>query len=136
MVLGAAVDLDALVDEVAFGVEAGVRLNDRRKLLLVGGEVDDLVGDARRAGAILHDAAVRRLDKPVLVHPAVRRERADQADVRALRRLDRADAAVMAEVHVTNVEAGALTRQATRAEGREAALMGELIERVRLLHEL
>ncbi len=42
----------------------------------------------------------------------------------------------MAEVDVTDVEAGALTRQAARPEGREPALVSELIERVRLLHEL
>src|SRR5207247_4113214 len=33
-------------------------------------------------------------------------------------------------------EAGALAREAARPEGREAALVGELVERVRLLHEL
>src|SRR6266700_7304706 len=37
-------------------------------------------------------APVWRFDEPVLVDPAVRGERADQADVRALGRFDRADA--------------------------------------------
>ncbi len=136
VVLGAAMDLDALVYEEALRVEARVRLDDGGELLLVGGEVDDLVGDARLAAAVLHDAAVGRLDESVGVHPAVRRERADEADVRTLRRLDRADPAVVAVVDVADVEAGALARQAARPEGREAALVGELVERVRLLHEL
>ena len=39
-------------------------------------------------------------------------------------------------MHVADVEAGALTREAARPKGREAALVGELVERVRLLHEL
>ena len=82
------------------------------------------------------DLAVGRLDEAVGVDPAVGRERADQADVRAFRGLDRADPAVVAVVHVADVEAGALARQAARAQGRQAPLRGELGERVRLVHEL
>ena len=37
---------------------------------------------------------------------------------------------------VADVEAGALARQAARAEGREATLVGELGQRVGLVHEL
>ena len=80
--------------------------------------------------------AVRRLDEAVLVDPAVRCERANEADVRAFRRLDRADPAVVAVVDVADVEPGALARQAARAEGAEAPLRRELGERVRLVHEL
>src|SRR5581483_8017041 len=136
VVLVAAVNLDAVVDEVALRVEPRVRLHHRGELLLVGGEVDDLVGDLGPAVLVLLDAAERRLDEPVRVHARVRSERADEADVRSFRRLARADAAVVAVVHVADVEAGALARQAARPEGREAALVGELVERVRLLHEL
>ncbi len=42
----------------------------------------------------------------------------------------------MAVVDVADVEPGALTRQATRPEGAEAALGGELGQRVGLVHEL
>ena len=85
----------------------------------------------------LLDLAVRRLDEPEPVD--ARRsvdEVADEADVRAFRRLDRAHAAVVARVHVSDLEAGALTRQTTGAERREAALVREPRERVRLVHEL
>jgi hypothetical protein len=61
---------------------------------------------------------------------------ADEADVRALRRLDRAHAAVVAEVHVADLEAGPLTGQATGAERREATAVGEARQRVHLVHEL
>ena len=81
-------------------------------------------------------APVRRLDEAVLVDARVRRQRADQADVRAFRRLDRADAAVVAVVHVAHVEAGAVARETAGAEGGEAALVGQLRQRVRLVHEL
>ena len=90
-----------------------------------------LVGDA----AVL-DLAVRRLDEAVLVHPRIGRERVDQADVRAFRRLDRADAAVVRRVHVAHLEAGALAGQTARAERREAPLVRDLGQRVGLVHEL
>src|SRR3546814_589618 len=76
------------------------------------------------------------LDEAVLVDPGIGRERVDQADVRAFRRLDRADAAVVRRVHVAHLEAGALAGQAARPEGREAPLVGDLRQRVGLVHEL
>ena len=82
------------------------------------------------------DLAVRRLDEAEVVDPRVGRERRDQADVRAFRRLDRTDAAVVRRVHVAHLEAGALARETARAERREAALVRDLGERVRLVHEL
>ena len=48
----------ALVEEVALLVDARVRLRDDVLVLVVGGEVRDLVGDAA-----LLDLAVRRLDE-------------------------------------------------------------------------
>jgi len=44
--------------------------------------------------------------------------------------------AVVARVHVTDLEAGALTAQATRAEGRQTPLVRQARERVGLVHEL
>ena len=74
--------------------------------------------------------------KPVLVDLGVGGERVDQADVRAFRRLDRADAAVMRRVHVAHLEAGALAGQAARTKRREAPLVRHLGQRVGLVHEL
>ena len=88
----------------AVGVERRVGLGDDVLLLLVGGEVDDLVGDLA-----VDDLAVRRLDEAELVDPGVGGQGADEADVRAFRRLDRAHAAVVAEVDVADLEAGPLT---------------------------
>ena len=115
----------------ALAVDLGVRLGDVVLALLHRREVDDLVGHL----AVAH-AAVRALDEAVLVDARVGRERVDQADVRAFRRLDRADAAVMRRVHVAHLEAGALARQAARPKRREAPLVGDLRQRVGLVHEL
>ena len=82
------------------------------------------------------DDAVRRLDEAVRVDPGEGAERADEADVRALRRLDRAHPAVVAEVHVADFEAGALAAEAARPERRQAAAVGHARQRVDLVHEL
>ena len=84
----------------------------------------------------LIDPAIRRLDEAVGVDLAIRRQVADQTDVRPLRRLDRADAAIVRLVHVAHVESGALARQAAGAQRREAALVTDLGQRIRLIHEL
>ena len=65
-----------------------------------------------------------------------RGERADQADVRAFRRLDRAHAPVVGRVDVAHLDRRALAGQASGAERRQPAAVGEAVERVRLLHEL
>ena len=106
-------------------------LRDRVLRLLGGVEIDDLVADLA-AG----DLAVRRLDEAELRHGRHRRERADQADVRAFRRLDRAHAAVVGRVDVAHLDRRALAGQAARTESRQPAPVGEAVERVRLLHEL
>ena len=126
---------DAVVDEVAVLVERLLRLGDVAAVLLVGGEVHDLVGDARTVAAAVDDA-VRRLDEAVLVDARIGRQGADQADVRTFRRLNRADACVVGVVHVADLEGGAVAVQAARAQRGEAALVRQLSQRVVVVHEL
>src|SRR5580658_8470561 len=59
---------------------------------------------------VLH-SAIRALDETVFVDSRKTRKRGNQPDIRAFRRLDRADPAIMRRVYVTNLETGALTRQ-------------------------
>ncbi len=123
--------LDAVALEVAARVERRVRLRDRVHVFLFGGQELDLV----RHPAVLH-LPVRRLDEPELIHAGVDAERGDQPDVRTFRRLDRAEAAVVRVVHVAHFEAGAFARQTARPEGRHAALVRQLGQRIGLVHEL
>src|SRR3972149_7057632 len=81
-------------------------------------------------------AAVRCLDEPIGIDGAVHGQCADETDVWAFRRLDWADAAVVRVVHVSDFEAGALPRKATWAKSGKPSLVGELRERVGLVHEL
>ena len=64
------------------------------------------------------------------------RQAGDQADVRAFGRLDRADAAIVRDVHVAHLEAGPLAVQAARPQGAEPALVRQLGQRVGLVHDL
>ena len=120
-----------VLGEAALGIERHVGLRDAITPLLHGRQIDHLVGDPA-----VPDLAVRRLDEAILVDARKRRERVDQADVRTFRRLDRADAAVMRRMHVAHLEAGALAGQTARSERRQAALVGDLRQRVGLVHEL
>ena len=61
---------------------------------------------------------------------------ADEADVRALGRLDRAHAAVVGRVDVAHLDRRALAGQAAGAERRQPAPVRQPGERVRLVHEL
>src|SRR5436190_6265350 len=122
---------DRVGGELAVLVELRARLRDHVARLLDGVEVDDLVADLA-----VRDLPVRRLDEAELRDGGIRGEVADQADVRALRGLDRAHTAVVRRVDVAHLDRGPLTRQAAGAERREAAPVREARERVRLVHEL
>ena len=124
---------DTLVCEAAVLIERLGRLGDDVLVLLVCGEVHDLVGHA--AGAFLN-AAVGGDNEAVFINSRIAGEIGDKADVRALRRLYRAEAAIVAVVDVAHLEARALSRQAAGSEGGHAALVRELGEGVRLVHEL
>ena len=120
-----------IVDERAVGIELGIGLRDDGVFFAVGVEPDDFTGDP----AVLHHA-VRGLDEAEIVHAGVAGERRDQADVRAFRRLDGAHATVLRVVHVSHFEAGTLTREAARSEGRQTTLVRQFGERIGLVHEL
>src|SRR5690606_15753729 len=117
------------LDEVAVVVERGGRLRDDVPVLVVGGEVDDLVGDA----AVL-DHPVRGLDETERVDPGEGRQRADQTDVRPLRGLDRAHAAVVRRVDVTDLHTRTVAGQAARTERGQAPLVRQPRQRVVLVH--
>ena len=112
-------------------VDAGIGRREVVFAFLVGPHPDDLVCRL----AVL-DLAVRGDQEAVLVDAAIDAQRADEADVGAFGGLDRADAAVVGDVHVADLEASPLAVQAARAEGREPALVGELRQRVGLVDDL
>jgi len=107
-----------------------LRVNDRARCdTLAGGLVRHLCAQhaphqllvVERHLAV--DAAVRRLNEAVLVDTPIAGQATDQADIRAFRRLNGADASIVAVMHIAHVEAGALAAQAARPQGRQRALV-------------
>ncbi len=88
------------------------------------------------ADATVVDPAIRRLDEPEFIDPRVARQRRDEPDVRAFRRLDRADPSVVRRVDVAHLKARALPRQPAGPERRQSPLVRDLGQGVRLIHEL
>ena len=80
--------------------------------------------------------AVRGLDETKAVDAGVHAQGTDKADVRTFRGLDRAQAAVVGVVHVTDLEAGAVTGKTSRAECGKTPLVSDLRKRVGLVHKL
>src|SRR5690606_6821193 len=122
---------DKLFLEAAILIEDRVCLSNVVLGLFHRGEIDDVLRDL-----VIHDLAVRRLDEAILVYAGKGRERVDQTDIRAFRRLNRADTSIVRRMHVADFEAGTLTRQTTRSKCRKTALVSDLRERVGLIHEL
>ena len=129
--LTAAACRDAVGGEAAARIDGRVGLGDDVLLLFERGEIAHPLGHA----AVL-DLAVGGLDEAELVDAGVGRQRRDQADVRTFRRFDRADPAVVGRMDVAHLEAGALAGQTARSERREPPLVGDLRQRVGLVHEL
>ena len=99
-------------------VQWRVRLCDRVLVFLVCGKVLDIVGDPP-----VLDQPVRSLQKAQGVDDRVGGNIGDQADVRAFRRLDRADPAIVSVMHIPDLEPGAIPGEATRSQGRQAPLV-------------
>ena len=100
------------------------------------------VGQRRRQAGITFAGerrvhlAVWSLDEPVGIGAGIRRQRADETDVRTLRGLDGTDAPVVRVVNVTHIKACAFTRETARAKSRETSLMPDLSQCICLIHEL
>ncbi len=132
--VGVETSLDAGIDERAVVVDRRVTLRDHLTLLDFGGEIDNVVV-VEVNHTILH-LAVRSLDEAEVVDLRVNAKRRNQTDVRAFRGLDRTETAVVGVVNVSNLEACTLTRQTAGTKGRHTALVGNLGQRVCLVHEL
>ena len=63
-------------------------------------------------------------------------KRRNQTDVWSFRRFNRAKASVVGVVYVTHLKSGTLTAKTARPEGRQATLVRDLGQWIRLIHEL
>ena len=110
---------DHLVSELAVRVNGSRRLSDVLAVLVVSGEPLDLISDPP-----VFDHPVRRLNETERVNAPEGSQRTDQANVRALRGLNRAHAPIVRWVNVTDFHARTVPGQTARAKSREAPLVG------------
>src|SRR5215208_5552540 len=129
--LPAGQDLGVFGDLARLGVYGGVCLGDRELLLLVGGEVLDLVGELP-----FLDLPVGRLYETVVVYSRERRQLPDEPDVRALRRLYGTHPAVVGGMHVAHLYRCPLPAQTASPHRGEASPVGEPAQGIGLVHEL
>ena len=120
-----------VLDERALLVRHRVGLRNRVLPLLDRRQIDDLVSLSAR-----FHLAVGAFDKAVAVDPRVGGEAVDEPDVGAFGRFHRADAPVVRRVHVAHLEARPLAREPAGPERGQPPLVGDLRERVGLVHEL
>ena len=123
-----------VADKRAVVVQRSISLTDDLAFLFFGSQVND-VFILQVDDSILH-LAVGRLDKAKVINLRINTKRGDKTDIRAFGRLNRAKAAIVSIVNVTDLETGTLARQTARTQRRETALVGHFGQRVRLVHEL
>ena len=124
-------DGHVLFDETAVFVHGSVGLGDDLILFAGSVEMHDFIGAAAVA-----DHAVGRFNEAVFVHLGVGGQRNDEADVRAFRRFNGADAAVVGGVNVSHFKARALTGKTAGAQSGKTTLVRDFREGVGLIHEL
>ena len=84
--------------------------------------------------AVVH-LAIRRHQEAVFVDSGIDRQARDQTDVRAFRRLNRTNAAVVRNVHVADFEAGAFAIQTTGTDPKIPLIFNSLAEDTTSSHE-
>ena len=126
--------LDRFTDERTVIVQRRIALSDNLVFLLFRCQENDILVVHIHLG-ILH-TAVRGHDEAEVVDLGIHTKRRDQSDVRTFRRLDRAQTAIVGIVDITHLESSTFTRQTAGAQGGETTLVGDLSQRVRLVHEL
>src|ERR1700736_2656233 len=112
-------------------VNRSVCLRDEKVLFLIAGEILDLIGDAT-----VVNFAIRRFNETELIDPREGRHRADETDVWTFRRFDRTNPAVVRRAHVADFKSRTIPAQSAWPERRQTALVRQLGERIRLIHEL
>ena len=109
---------DQRFDKLLLAVQLSRCLGDDVLALVDGREVLDIIGNL----AFCH-LAIGAFQETVRIGAGIYRQRVDQADIRAFRRLNRTDTTVVGRVYVANLKTGTLAGQSTRAKRRHTALV-------------
>src|SRR5207248_9618816 len=117
--------------EMAATIDSRIRLRHENTLFTVSGQILDFICDAA-----VHHLAIRCLDKAKLINARDGAHRADKTDVRAFRRFDRTNTAVVRRVNVAHLEPGTFPAETSRSQGGQTPLVRQFCKGIRLIHEL
>jgi len=105
-------------------------------ILFVRSHVDYFIGNAGVLRIGLVDLAIRSLYETIFINSCIACKRVDQTDVRTFGCLDRAHSSIMGVMYISNLESGTVSGQTAGAQCRQTSLVGQLTQRVILIHEL
>ena len=121
---------------MSFRVQRLIGLCHMIIVFFIRSHVNHFVCDHRILRIGLVNDTIRSLHEAVLIDPCIACKRVDQSDVGSFRRLNGAHPSIMGVMYVTDLESGTLTGQTARSQRGQTSLMGQLTQRVVLIHEL
>ena len=127
---------NVIVNEVTFLIQRFVCLCNNEVILFICCQINHIICNNRIHRVCLIDNSVRSLNKAVLIDSCIGCQRVDQTDVGSLRSLDRTHTSVMGVVYVSHLESGTISGQTARSQSGQTSLVGQLSQRVILIHKL
>ena len=121
---------------MSFCIQCFVRLCYMIIIFFVRGHVDYFVGNAGVLRIGLVDLTIRSLYETIFINSCITCKRVDQTDVRTFGCLDRTHSSIMRVMYISNLESGTISGQTAGAQCRQTSLVGQLTQRVILIHEL
>ena len=126
--------LDLTVEERPVVTDIRSELRHRHILLSLGGVV--LYAGLAEVGFTTIDLEVRSGEEAHVAHLGVDTEGGDQTDIGALRGLDRTETTVVGVVDVSHLKPCTITADTAGSESGETTLVGDLRQRIGLVHKL
>ena len=126
---------NSVISKGAIRIQRLPCLGDHAAIFFIRRKINNLIHHSRHARRVI-DATIGCLDETIFIDPSIGCKTANEANVRTFRCLDRADARIVGIMNVANLERCTVTIQAARSQSRQTALMGQLRQGVRLIHEL
>ena len=126
--------LDLAADERTVVIQRRVALSNNLVLLFFSSQVDNMF--VIQVHLAVTDFTVRRFDEAQIVNLSINTQRRNQTDVRSFRCFNRTQTTVVGIVHVTHLESCTVTRQTAGTQRRQTTFVGNLGQRVCLVHEL
>ena len=122
--------------EMPFRVQGLIRLGHMIIIFLVSRHIHNVFRNPGVSRIGFVNLTVGRFHETVLINSCIACQGVDQTDIGSFRSLDRAHSSVVGIMYVTYLETCTVTAQTTGSQRGQTSLMGQLAQRVILIHEL